>query len=119
MEERGLSGKPRRESFGLVGLTACGQVTKYSPERLGDSGSKSSRASSLGKAGLRHNRLMKEVPRHTLIRRPGEPKLEVGDTVPIKEGVVGVVLARFTPSGERINEVRYIVELKPDQSQPG
>jgi len=38
MEQRGLGGKPRRESFGLVGLTACGQVTKYSPERLNDSG---------------------------------------------------------------------------------
>ena len=59
---------------------------------------------------------MKEAQRQTLIRRPDEPKLEVGDTVPIKEGMVGVVLARFTPSGERGNEVHYIVELKSDQS---
>jgi hypothetical protein len=62
---------------------------------------------------------MNEAPRRTLIRRSDEPKLEVGDMVPIKEGVVGVVLARFTPSGERSNEVHYVVELKPDQSQPG
>ncbi len=57
--------------------------------------------------------LMKEAPRQILIRRSDEPKLEVGDTVPIKEGVVGVVLARFTPSGEG-NKVHYIVELRPD-----
>ena len=62
---------------------------------------------------------MKEVPHQTLKRRSDEPKLKVGDTVPIKEGVVGVVLARFTPSGERSNEVHYIVELKSDQTQPG
>ena len=62
---------------------------------------------------------MKDSPRQTLIRRSDEPKLEVGDTVLIKQGVVGVVLARFTPSGERSNEVRYIVELKSDQSQLG
>jgi hypothetical protein len=62
---------------------------------------------------------MKEAQRQTLIRRSDEPKLELGDTVAIKEGVVGVVLARFTPSGERSNEIHYIVELKPDQSRPG
>jgi hypothetical protein len=61
---------------------------------------------------------MKEAPRQTLMLRSDEPKLEVGDTVPIKEGVVGVVLARFTPSGERSNEI-HILELKADQSQPG
>jgi hypothetical protein len=60
---------------------------------------------------------MKEATRQLLKRRSDEPKLEVGETVPIKEGVFGVVLARFTPSGERSNEVHYIVEVKPDQSQ--
>ncbi len=58
---------------------------------------------------------MKDAPRQTLIRRSDEPKLEVGDVVPIKDGVVGVVLARFKPSGERRNEVHYIVELKPEK----
>ena len=40
---------------------------------------------------------------------PDKPKLEIGDVVEIKDGVVGVVLARFKPSGERRNEVHYII----------
>ena len=63
---------------------------------------------------VRHNVEVTEATRQTLIRCSDEPKLEIGDTVLIKEGVVGVVLARFTPSGERRNEVHYIVQLKPD-----
>jgi hypothetical protein len=58
---------------------------------------------------------VKEPPRQTLIRRSDEPKLEIGDVVPIKEGVVGVVLARFTFSGERGKEVHYIVELRSEE----
>jgi hypothetical protein len=42
---------------------------------------------------VRHNGQMKEATRQTLIRHSDEPKLEIGDTVLIKEGVVGVVLA--------------------------
>jgi len=62
---------------------------------------------------------MKDEPqRQTLRRRPDEPKLEVGDVVEIKDGVVGVVLARFKPSGERRNEVHYIVELRPEKEKP-
>jgi hypothetical protein len=38
---------------------------------------------------------VKEATRQTLIRRSDEPKLEIGDTVLIKEGLVGVVLAPF------------------------
>lgn len=58
---------------------------------------------------------MKEPPPHkTLIRRSDEPKLEIGDLVSIREGVIGVVLARFNPSGEKCNEVHYIVELRPE-----
>ena len=50
---------------------------------------------------------MKDEPqRQTLNLRQDEPKLEVGDVVEIKDGVVGVVLARFKPSGERRNEVQ-------------
>jgi hypothetical protein len=57
---------------------------------------------------------VKEATRQILIRHSDEPKLEIGDTVLIKEGVVGVVLARFIRSGERrSNEVHYIVESKP------
>ena len=53
----------------------------------------------------------------TITRRSDEPRLEIGDVVPIKEGVVGVVLARYTPSGDRLNEVRYIVQLQSDEGQ--
>ena len=61
---------------------------------------------------LRHNGQMKEAIRQTLTRRSDEPTLEIGDAVPIRDGVVGVVVARFAPSGERRNEVHYVVELK-------
>jgi len=64
---------------------------------------------------VRHNEEVKEAQRQTLLRRPDEPKLEIGDVVPIKEGVVGVVLARFMPSGDESNEVHYIVELRSDE----
>jgi hypothetical protein len=57
---------------------------------------------------------MKEATRQTLTRRSDELTLEIGDTVPIKNGVVGVVVARFAPSVERLNEVHYVVELKAD-----
>jgi hypothetical protein len=65
---------------------------------------------------VRHNGEVKEATRQTLRRRSDEPNLEIGDTVPIKDGVVGVVVARFAPSasGERHNEVHYVVELKAD-----
>jgi len=62
---------------------------------------------------------MNEAPRRTITRRSDEPKLEIGDTVPVKEGVVGVVLARYTHSGDRRNEVHYIVELRYDDSDIG
>jgi hypothetical protein len=64
---------------------------------------------------------VKEAPvRQTLKRHSDEPKLEIGSTVPIKEGVVGVVLARFIPSGEKVrNEVHYIVELTPAETEKG
>jgi hypothetical protein len=51
-----------------------------------------------------------------LKRRSDEPKLEIGDTVLMKDGVVGVVLARFVPSGERRDEIHYIVQLKPGKT---
>lgn len=69
---------------------------------------------------MRHNEEVKETPRQqTLIRRSDEPKLEIGDVVPIKPGMMGVVLARFIPSGEKSNEVHhevhYIVELRSEE----
>ena len=68
---------------------------------------------------VRHNREVKEPTRQTLRRRSDEPKLDIGDTVLIKDGVVGVVVARFTPSTEKPNEVHYIVELTPDDIEKG
>ena len=58
---------------------------------------------------------MKEPQRQIIVRGPDEPRLELGDIVGVKEGVVGVVLARFIRSGEVRNEIHYIVELRPDK----
>lgn len=60
--------------------------------------------------------LVKEAPRHTIRRRLDEPKLEIGQTISLKEGVVAVVLARYIPSGGR-DEVCYIVEVISDESE--
>jgi len=62
---------------------------------------------------------VKEAPRQTLIRHADQPKLEVGEAVVIKDGVIGVVLARFIPSGQETNEIHYIVELRSDRSVKG
>ena len=61
---------------------------------------------------MRQNGEVKEPTRQILRRRSDEPKLEIGDTALIKDGVVGVVVARFAPSGERRSNVHYVVELK-------
>jgi len=58
---------------------------------------------------------VKEPEHKTISRRSDEPKLEIGAVISIKEGVIGVVLARYTPSG-RPNETRYIVEVMPTKS---
>ena len=62
------------------------------------------------------NTAMKEPTRQTIVRRADEPKMELGDTIPIKEGEVGVVLARFIRSGDELKKVHYIVELRPDKT---
>ena len=59
---------------------------------------------------------VKEAPRQTITRRSDEPKLEIGDTVAIKEGVVGVVLARYRPSGAT-DQVHYVVELRAKETE--
>jgi len=61
---------------------------------------------------MRHNQHQDEPERRTIKRHTEEPKLEIGTTIEIKEGVIGVVLARYTPSGGR-KEVHYIVETRP------
>lgn len=54
--------------------------------------------------------VMKESPRQTVKYSMDQPTLVVGDTISIREGMDGVVLARYTPSYGR-NEVCYVVEL--------
>lgn len=63
--------------------------------------------------------VVKEAPQHhTIRRRSDEHKLQIGDRVLVKEGVIGVVLARYTPSGGQ-NEVRYIVEVLSGEGENG
>lgn len=55
--------------------------------------------------------VVKEAPPHrTIRRRSDEPKLHLGDEILVKEVVIGVVLARYTPS-DAPSEVRYVVEI--------
>jgi hypothetical protein len=52
---------------------------------------------------------VKELAPHRTVKcRSDEPKLEIGDGIPMEEGVVGVVLARYTRSGDPRQEVHYI-----------
>ena len=55
---------------------------------------------------------LKQAPHRTVTRRWDEPKLEIGDTISIEEGLVGVVLARYTRSDDARKDVHYIVELR-------
>jgi hypothetical protein len=43
-----------------------------------------------------------------IVRTPDDPVLNVGDTMPIKEGVNGIVVARYLRNENK--EVVYIVE---------
>lgn len=54
--------------------------------------------------------MMKEAPRQTIKHSTDQPTLDVGDTISIREGMNGVVLARYTPSHGQ-NEVCYVVAL--------
>jgi hypothetical protein len=64
---------------------------------------------------LGQNGQVDEPPRRTITRRSDEPKLEIGEIIPIKEGVIGIVHARYVPSN-KADEVHYIVELRPDKA---
>ena len=56
-------------------------------------------------------------PHRTVTRRSDEPKLEIGDKIPIEEGVVGVVLASYTRSRDPRHDVHYIVELRQEAEE--
>jgi len=64
---------------------------------------------------LRQNGQVNGPPRRTITRRSDEPKLEIGEIIPLKEGVAGIVLARYLPS-DKLGEGHYIVELRPDKA---
>jgi hypothetical protein len=57
---------------------------------------------------------VKQAPHRTVTRRLDEPKLEIGDTISMEEGLVGVVLARYTRSADAHHDVHYIVELRQE-----
>jgi hypothetical protein len=50
---------------------------------------------------------------HTVKRHLHEPKLEIGDAIPLKDGTVGLVVARYTASAHP-NEIRYIVRVESE-----
>ena len=60
---------------------------------------------------------LKQAPHRTVTRRWDEPKLEIGDTISMEEGLVGVVLARYTRSGNARHDVHYIVELRQEAQE--
>jgi hypothetical protein len=62
-------------------------------------------------------REVKQGPHRTVTRRWDEPRLEIGATIPIEEGLVGVALARYTRSGDARNDVHYIVELRREAEE--
>jgi hypothetical protein len=57
---------------------------------------------------------VKQAPHRTLTRRFDEPKVEIGDTISLDEGIVGVVVAHYTRSGDPRRDVHYIVELRQE-----
>ena len=67
---------------------------------------------------MRHNRtgVKEELHRQTIRRGLDEARLELGETISLKDGGTGVVLARYMPSG-RPNEVCYIVEVLSDDQK--
>jgi hypothetical protein len=59
---------------------------------------------------------VEDAPLRTIKRRIDEPKLAVGDTVVLKDGTVGVVVARYIPSGHP-DEVRYVLRVEGERRQ--
>jgi hypothetical protein len=57
---------------------------------------------------------VKQAPHRTLTRRFNEPKVEIGDTISLDEGIVGVVVAHYTRSDDPRHDVHYIVELRQE-----
>jgi len=49
------------------------------------------------------------VTRVQVFRRADEPRLNIGDAMEIRDGVKGMVIARFAPSSDH-TKIGYIVE---------
>jgi len=60
---------------------------------------------------------LKQAPHRTVTRRWDEPKLEIGDKISMEEGLVGMVLARYTRPGNARHDVHYIVELRREAEE--
>ena len=50
-----------------------------------------------------------------MTRNGDEPKLEIGDKIPMEEGLIGLVLARYARASDVRGDVHYIVELRGKQ----
>jgi hypothetical protein len=66
---------------------------------------------------VRHNGRVETSTTSNCHTPPDEPKLEIGDTISMEEGLVGVVLARYTRSGNARHDVHYIVELRREAEE--
>jgi hypothetical protein len=85
-----------------------------SPSSCGDT----DRAASVAARGTSQWGRVKQLPSlRTITRRSDEPKLEIGDKIPMEEGVVGLVLARYTRAGDLRQEVYYIVKLRREAKE--
>jgi hypothetical protein len=66
---------------------------------------------------VRHNGRVETSTTSNCHARWDEPKLEIGDKISMEEGLVGVVLARYTRSGNARHDVHYIVELRREAEE--
>jgi len=60
---------------------------------------------------------VKQPIHRTVTRHWDEPKLEIGDRISMEEGLVGVILARYTRSCDARKDVHYIVELRREAEE--
>lgn len=61
-----------------------------------------------GETRCQYECMIEKPVRIEVFRSMDEPRLQLGETIPVKEGFVGVVLASFTPQSDP-SKVGYIV----------
>jgi hypothetical protein len=96
------------ESLRIQPIREAGRVPGGHPSGIGGSAGSSPRIPC-----VKVEEVKQAPPHRTVMRRADEPKLEIGDKIPIEEGVVGIVLARYPRSSDPRQDVHYIVELRP------